>query len=101
MPDQISVCTADMMPVITGLQGVETVKPHRGVLCAQSAAALSSIKNMRSDREDFMTETHQSPFRLHRLRPDVRLCWTPAHAGVKGHEGADKSAKKINQGKGC
>lgn len=94
LPDQASVYTAEMMAIIVGLQWVEEVKPDRVVCCVDSVAALYSIQNMKSNREDLMLEIQQSLFRLQRLRIDVRFCWVPAHTGVQGNEGADNIAKK-------
>jgi hypothetical protein len=74
LPDQASVYTAEMMAIIVGLQWVEEVKPDRVVCCVDSAAALYSIQNMKSDREDLMLEIQQSLFRLQRLGIDMRFC---------------------------
>ncbi len=42
--------------IIVGLQWVEEVKPNRVVCCVDSVAALYSIQNMKSNREDLMLE---------------------------------------------
>ncbi len=54
-------------------------------------------------REDPVLDIHQSLFRLHRIRKDIKLCWVHAHEGIKGNEGADKIYKNtvdIPVGKG-
>ncbi len=78
------------MAIIVGLQWVEEVKPDRVVCCVDSVAALYSIQNMKSNREDLMLEIHQNLFRLRRLQIDVRFFWIPAHVNIKGNEKADK-----------
>ncbi len=52
----ISCQFIEMMVIIVGLQWVEEVKPHRVVCCVDSVAALYSIQNMKSNREDLMLE---------------------------------------------
>ncbi len=78
------------MPIIVGLQWVEEVKPDRVVCCVDSVAALYSIQNMKSKREDLMLEIYQNVFRLRRLQIDVRLC----SSKYKREEKADRIAKK-------
>ncbi len=84
----MSVYSTEMMAVIIGVQRVEEV------CCANSVAALLSIQNVTSNREDLMSEIQQSLFQLNRTGIEVRLCSVPAHADIKGNEGTDETAKK-------
>ena len=83
-----------MMAVIFGLQWVEEVRPDRVVLCSDSAAVLSSLQTMKSNREDLILEIFQCLFRMQRLGIDVTFCWVPAHVGLEGNETADRMAKR-------
>ncbi len=75
LPDQLSVCTTEMMVIIVGLQWVEEVKIDRVVCCVDSVAALYSIKNMKYNSEDLMLKIHRNVFIM---RMHVRFCWVPA-----------------------
>ena len=55
LPDQMSVYSAEM--IIIGFQWVEEVRPDRVVLCVDSTAALQSIQNWKSNRQDLLLET--------------------------------------------
>ncbi len=56
LSDQLSVYTAEIMAIILGLHLVEEVKPDRVVYCVDSLAALYSILNMKSNRENLLLE---------------------------------------------
>ena len=94
LPDQMSnVYSPEMMAIIIGLQWVEEVRSDRVVLCVHSLATLQSIHNWNSNRQDLLLETQQSLYRLHRAGITITFCGVPAHVGIKGNDGADKTAK--------
>ncbi|XP_015260458.1 PREDICTED: uncharacterized protein LOC107104854 [Cyprinodon variegatus] len=95
LTDHLSIYTAEIMAIMLALYWIEEVKPLRILICSDSSAALTSLKNTLSKcREDIMLENLLSLYRVRNLGIDVQFLWIPAHSGIKGNEMADSLAKK-------
>ncbi|XP_030285229.1 uncharacterized protein LOC115588649 [Sparus aurata] len=93
--DHMSVFTAEMVAVLWALRWIEENKQGNSIICSDSAATLTTIKETKSKyRPDVVVEILQSLFRIHKAGYEVGFLWVPAHMGVKGNEEADEMAKK-------
>ena len=76
----MSVFTAEM---VAALRRVKDNKQGNSIICSDSAATLTTIKETKSkSRPDLVVEILQSLFRIH------KVLWVLAHMGVKGNEEA-------------
>ena len=64
------------------------------VTASDSWAALTSIKTMKSCRQDLIIVIHNTLYRIHKRGLTVCFIWVPAHVGIEGNEGVDIVAKQ-------
>lgn len=91
--DQMSVFTK-MMAVLWALWCLENNKPDNSVICSDSAAALTTIREIESmSRPDTLTEVYQTLYRIYKAGCEVAFIWVPARMSVDANEEADYLAK--------
>ena len=92
--DHLSVYTVELAAIILGLEWIEGNDHNNALIASDSWAALTSIKTMKSCRQDLIYKIHNLLHRMHNNDMTVCFIWVPAHVGIEENEGVDILAKQ-------
>ncbi|XP_061925778.1 uncharacterized protein LOC133664840 [Entelurus aequoreus] len=92
--DHLSVFTVELAAIILGLEWIEGNNHKNTLIVSDSWAALTSIKTMKSCRQDLIFKIHNQLHRMNKRGLAVCFIWVPAHVGIEGNEGVDILAKQ-------
>ncbi|HIP25812.1 MAG TPA: hypothetical protein EYG81_05080, partial [Archaeoglobus profundus] len=92
---EASVFTAELYAILAAVKEIEFDNNLRTIIYSDSRSAIEAIREY-NPKHPIVT---QIKFELHKKKLEgkiTRVCWIPAHVGIKGNEEADKTAKEAS-----
>ena len=93
LPKEASVYTAELTALLNALKLIEESVDTEFTIYTDSRSALQAINEF-NPKNKTIKDIQILSHRILSNNKSIKMCWIPAHVGVKGNEEADKAAKE-------